>query len=79
MALGDVERIEAGLGIVQQTATGFGKIALVTAHPRVPPLLCGCHGRGIPHIHPQGFELRPRRGGHLLLEILQLVKPTPNP
>ena len=59
MPLGNVEMIETGLSIVEQAATRLGKVPLLTGDNRLPALLSRQHGRCIPHVDHQGFELRP--------------------
>jgi hypothetical protein len=41
MALGDVEMIETGRGIIEQAATRLGKVALVAGDKGLPPV-CPC-------------------------------------
>jgi hypothetical protein len=79
MARRNVEGVETRWGIIEQAATGFGKVALVAGHKRLPPVF-GCrHRRRIAHIHPQRLELRPRLRRDFLLEILHFVKPAAEP
>jgi hypothetical protein len=70
MALRNVEVVETRWGIIEQAATGCGKVALGAGHNRLPPVF-GCRRRRrIAPIHPQRLELRPRRRRDFRLEIL---------
>jgi hypothetical protein len=50
MALGDVEVVETGLAIVQQAATGFGKVPLIAIHSQLAAPFSLRHRGRIPHI-----------------------------
>jgi hypothetical protein len=43
--LWDVEVIEAGRGIIQQAATGFRTISMITVHDRLASLFSRLEGR----------------------------------
>jgi hypothetical protein len=60
MALGNRKVIKTGLGIIEQTPTRFGKLALILRHASVSSFL-GLRARGrIPQSDDQGLELGPR-------------------
>jgi hypothetical protein len=65
-------------GIVEQTATRFGKVEAILGHNRLPPPLGRRHRGRIAHINPQGLELWPGLGRPFLLQVLHLVKPAAN-
>src|SRR5262245_15666163 len=65
-AFGPGEMGEAGLRILEYTATEFGQLTLVALPNGVPPLLPFLLGRGSAHSPQQGVHLRSGWGWHLL-------------
>ena len=79
MAFGHFKMVETRVRIIQDTATEFGELALVALDHSLAALLGFLPTGRIAHIHEQRLHLRPRLSGHLLLEVLHLVKPAANP
>jgi hypothetical protein len=69
MPLGHFQMIETGLGLIEQTPTGFRKLALIRRHNLVAPFFRFLPRWCIPHVHDQRFALRPRCGRDFLLEV----------
>jgi hypothetical protein len=79
MPSGHLQVMEAGRALVSHTAAGFGKRGLIWLDQVMEAPLPFVKRRGVPQVGHQGLARWPGLRGHLLGQMLQLMKPAPHP